>query len=86
MDMTSLLMRRAACISAACFSVVLALAAASVGLVVYSVRRRWLLAELLAKTGITGCAHDSLPTRRMKRRKARRVQAPAARRPATRPK
>ena len=27
---------------------VLALAAASVGLVVYSVRRRWLLAELLA--------------------------------------
>ena len=28
--------------------VVLALAAASVGLVVYSVRRRWLLAELLA--------------------------------------
>lgn len=35
--------------SGAFAGVVLALAAASVGLVVYSVRRRWLLAELLAE-------------------------------------
>ena len=34
-------------VSGAFAGVVLALAAASVGLVVYSVRRRWLLAELL---------------------------------------
>lgn len=43
--------------SGAFAGVVLALAAASVGLVVYSVRRRWLLAELLAERkcrGVTG--------------------------------
>lgn len=40
--------------SGAFAGVVLALAAASVGLVVYSVRRRWLLAELLAERKCRG--------------------------------
>jgi biopolymer transport protein ExbB/TolQ len=42
--------------SGAFAGVVLALAAASVGLVVYSVRRRWLLAELLAERKLRGVA------------------------------
>lgn len=40
--------------SGAFAGVVLALAAASVGLVVYSVRRRWLLAELLVERKVRG--------------------------------
>ena len=42
--------------SGAFAGVVLALAAASVGLVVYSVRRRWLLAELLVVRKERGAA------------------------------
>lgn len=42
--------------SGAFAGVVLALAAASIGLVVYSVRRRWLLAELLALRKARGLA------------------------------
>ena len=42
--------------SGAFAGVVLALAAAAIGLVVYSVRRRWLLAELLAIRKARGIA------------------------------